>query len=167
MDENDNLLIYLCGHGRDTFLKICDTYYLFRGDLMRCIAETSRRVRRLLLIIDTCEAETLVERGSVPGNTFVVTTSLPKQSAYSAELDPKLGVCPVNLFPHMLSRQIAALRRGHRRECTARLVDLFGGLGKGELQSSITHCKKNEFMLDDFFVQDSSDGDREIRPFVL
>jgi len=35
LNENDNLFIFLCGHDRRSFLKICDMDFLFKGDVVQ------------------------------------------------------------------------------------------------------------------------------------
>lgn len=159
LDENDNLFIFLCGHGRAGFLKICDTHFFFRGDLMLLLQKLCRRLAKVLLIIDTCEAESMVDRHAVPPNAFVVTTSLEKQSAYSIATDRRLGVSPANSFPYVFSKT--------KLDPEMRLTDLFDGLNRRGLSSSLTHCGKDGFKVKEFFVQEARDARGDLRPFVL
>lgn len=159
LNENDNLFIYLCGHGRETFLKICNRYFFFQGDLMKIIKTVSRRINKVLLIVDTCEAESLINRNEIPSNVFVVTTSLESESAYSSAFNIKLGVSPVNLFPYLFNKKNLVGE--------TRLVDLFKEFKAVDLHSTLTFCKKEDFVVKDFFSAGEDLDEPEIKPFVI
>ncbi|KAI5168332.1 GPI-anchor transamidase subunit K [Pancytospora epiphaga] len=158
LDENDNLLVFMCGHGKSEFIKICDMYFLFKGDLMRVIKEVCLRLSKVLLIIDTCEAESLISREDLPKNAYVVTTSLSGENAYSIEVDEKLGVAPVDRFPYELQK------RSLREE--ASLSELFGELKYKIKNSTITFSQKENFKVGEFFMQKREES-RKVYAFTL
>lgn len=61
LNENSNVLIYLTGHGGDTFLKFRDTDELTTTQFASALVQmqVARRYRHVLVIADTCQAFTL------------------------------------------------------------------------------------------------------------
>ncbi|KAG0441654.1 putative GPI-anchor transamidase [Dictyocoela muelleri] len=57
-----NAIIYLCGHGGEYFLKFQNKECLFSYDLMRAVIQASRNLNKILLIIDTCHAESMIKK---------------------------------------------------------------------------------------------------------
>lgn len=156
MNENDTLLVYLCGHGRETFLKICDRDCLFRDDLSRIIRCLSDRLGKVLLILDTCEAESVINRNSIPENVFVVSTSLSNEPAYAAKKEPRLGVGPVDMFAYEFSRLNLSK--------DIPLQELFARISREKIFSSVTACRgKQHFSTRDFF-ESAEDPDEETAP---
>lgn len=82
-----------------------------KSDLMQSIEYLSKRVNKVLLILDTCQAEALFdydvfancnqndESFEIFKNVKVVTTSLINQYSYSTTLCTILGVSTVDDFP--------------------------------------------------------------------
>jgi len=102
LDENDNIVIYMCGHGREGFFKVCDRYFIFKNDLMDILQGVSKRINNLLLILDTCQASTLLDERHIPANVTVVTTSLDNEFSYASNAISSLGVYGIDDFPYFL-----------------------------------------------------------------
>lgn len=94
--SGNNAIIYLCGHGGEYFLKFQNKQCLFAADLMRAVVQASRNVNKLLLIIDTCHAETMVE-------TFAGSSNYVLECIFRTA-GPFFGYCG-----SILGRSIAAL----------------------------------------------------------
>lgn len=92
LGSGDNIIFYMCGHAREGFFKVSDRYFIFKNDLMKGILTLARRVSRLLIILDTCQAASLVDHDKLPSNTCVVCTSLHDQFSYSCFPISFLGV---------------------------------------------------------------------------
>lgn len=150
LDKSDNLLIYLCGHGNINFLKLYNRYFLFKNDLMRAIKIASKRAGKILLMVDTCKAESLIDRNDLPDNLFVVTTSKIDELSYSIEIDSELGVSTVDQIPFIFYQMA-------EKYLNRSLVDLFNDMNKKELKSYITFSEKPFFKLSDFLVQNLDD----------
>lgn len=98
LTENDNILIYICGHGADEFFKVCDKYYMFTDDIITSIQHLSNRVNKAVIILDTCQASSLIKANEIPSNVCVITTSNNKEFSYSSLFDASLGVSTVDDF---------------------------------------------------------------------
>ena len=145
VSKDDSLLIYLCGHGNTNFLKICNRVFIFKNDLMRALKHSSKRVGKILMIIDTCKAESLIDREKIPDNVYVMTTSKDNELSYSMEIDPILGVSKVDAAPYLLYKLII-------EEVSNKigLDELFEMMNKGQLNSKITYGGNRGFKLTDF-----------------
>lgn len=92
-DSNSNVLVYMSGHGGDDFLKFQDNQEMMGADLADAIAQMweARRYRRMLLFVETCEAESLTAAVSSP-NVLTVATSKLGEKSYSHHSDVKVGL---------------------------------------------------------------------------
>lgn len=84
--------MYFNGHGGDNFFKIQDTEVLSSEDLAKVYEEMNikRKYHTVMMIIDTCEAQTLFETVNSP-NLILVGTSKKGKSAYSFEWSDDMG----------------------------------------------------------------------------
>lgn len=101
LDESSNLLIYITGHGGEGFIKFCNRSYFYRDDLTNCILkiQEARRVNKILVIVDTCQADTLLDHRRLAGqNISVITTSEQGRSSMSLESNDDFGVFPIDMF---------------------------------------------------------------------
>eukprot|EP00210_Caulerpa_lentillifera_P003356 g3202.t1 len=98
-DERSNILIYITGHGGNEFLKFQGTQDIMAQDLADAIAQMHEkgRYREMLLMIDTCEAETMYSKVQSP-NVIAISSSIKGESSYSQPSDPGLGVSLVDRF---------------------------------------------------------------------
>lgn len=149
-DESSNVLVYLNGHGNEAFLKFGNIHFMTKEDLMVRIPRLAERVGKVLLIVDTCQADALVDRGDLPNNTFVVATSKVGQPAISSFSSSLICTNVVDNFPHFFFRKVD---QGIDKE--ARLADLFGELNKEPLGSELVFDEDKDFRFEDFFVQNT------------
>lgn len=157
LDERDNLFIYLCGHGRDNYMRICNIFFLFKDDIMKKIKNLSKRLNKVFFIIDTCQAEGLIDRNEIPENVFVLTTSRENEKSYSVLSNDLLGVPPCDSFIFLWKQ---------KKECLEMsLIDFFKEFSSKELKSELTYCNKKNFNLKDFFENETEE--KEIMPFVI
>ena len=92
-DKDTNLLIYLTGspksydgigHGGDGFLKFQDAHEITAKELADVISHmyVHRRFKSILLIIDTCQAQSMAHFISAP-EVISITSSKVGESSYS------------------------------------------------------------------------------------
>lgn len=156
VDENDNLLIYMCGHGRDSFFKVCDRYFIFKDDLMDSIQYISRRVCRALIILDTCQALSLIDKDTIPPNISVVVTSLEDEFSYATSTVSSLGVFGIDDFIYAMYR--------NRPRLEMSVEEYFGQISPA-LHSTVRCWGDTNARVGEFFS--SRNEDRELRGFVL
>lgn len=153
MDERDNMIIYICGHSREGFIKICDKYFLFKDDLMEAIRYLSNRLNKVLLILDTCQASTLIDTNDIPSNTTVITTSLDQEFSYSNRSVSSLGVAGIDDFAYEM------FRKGIDR--SKKVGEYFREMNNGKLKSTVTCWGNEETGINEFFTE----TDDEIQSF--
>lgn len=159
MNESSNILMYLCGHGNESFLKFGSMHFMTKDDLMSRVLRLSSRVNKLLLILDTCQAEALVELHRVPKNVFVLATSERGESSISSFSSSLIRTHTVDNFPHFFLRKTE-----EDFDKRTKLTDLFSSLNLEALHSKLIFTTGNDFTFDDFFVQNDVD---EVLPFRL
>jgi len=102
MSSSMSLLLVLTGHGGDGYLKFHDKDELGYADLAWALREAHAlgRYGRLLVIVDTCQADSLgiaLKDGGVP-NALVVASSLVGQNSYAVGMDYSLSVSLADSF---------------------------------------------------------------------
>jgi phosphatidylinositol glycan class K len=135
-DATSDVLVYMTGHGGDEFMKFRDTDEMTANDLALAIQEMRRgqRYNRMLLIADTCEADTLgnyLQVNSTPEVAFV-GSSLKSENSYSHHADEKTGVLVVDRFTHHL---LSHLNR--QQVDSESLQVLFGKVGREPLLAHV------------------------------
>lgn len=87
------ILLYLTGHSAEDVTKIQDSEFLSAIDLARSIDTlfAGNRFRRLLVLFDTCEGETICEPIHTP-NVVCIAGSKRGQSSFAYQLDEKVGI---------------------------------------------------------------------------
>lgn len=156
LDENDNLMVYMCGHGRDNFLKVCNRCFIFKNDLMDAIWYISRRVGRAMLILDTCQASSLIDHDSIPPNITVIATSLEDEFSYSSSVVSSLGVFGIDDFAYAMYKIRPMLE--------VSVEEYFGHIAP-VLESTLKLWGDTKVKMEEFFS--SKDGDRKLKDFVL
>lgn len=151
-DESSNILIYLCGHGNETFLKFGNMYFMTKNDLMSRVLRLVSRVNKVLLILDTCQAEALVDRHELPDNLFILTTSREGEPSISSFSSSLLSVNVVDNFPYFFLKRV-----DEGLDEDTRLIDLFSSLDINLLGSNLEFDARKEFTFGDFFIQRHSD----------
>lgn len=99
---SSNVLVYLTGHGGDGFLKFQDTQELMAQDLADALAQMAEQHRyaSLLLMVESCQAATLLQRISAP-RVIAMASSVKGESSYSYLNDFALGQPVVDRFTHL------------------------------------------------------------------
>ncbi|KAK4933063.1 glycosylphosphatidylinositol anchor biosynthesis [Elasticomyces elasticus] len=100
-DDRSNILIYMTGHGGDSFLKFQDAEEISSHDLADAFEQMyeKKRYHELLFMIDTCQANTMYTEFYSPG--IVATGSSAKdQSSYSHHADQDVGVAVIDRWTY-------------------------------------------------------------------
>ncbi|KAF9764939.1 putative GPI-anchor transamidase [Nosema granulosis] len=145
VDKTYNVLVYLAGHGNDSVFKFQDRDWLCCEDLMAGICFLSRICRKILLIVDTCQAETMICREDLPSNVFAVTTSIKDESSLSTIHSNYIGVSCIDNFIFYLSE---AFKESNSR---TKLFDFFSCINNKPVGSTISFSPYEDFYLCDFF----------------
>ncbi|KAH0474013.1 MAG: uncharacterized protein KVP18_004986 [Porospora cf. gigantea A] len=104
-DKHSNLLIYLTGHGGNDFLKFRDFEEVQSKDIIDAIRtlKEQNKFNEILLIVDTCQAETLVEDIDIPG-VITMSSSQLNESSWASNYSSHLGVSTVDNWSYHLYR---------------------------------------------------------------
>jgi len=100
-DDRSNILIYMTGHGGDSFLKFQDSEEISSFDLADALEQMyeKQRYHEMLFMIDTCQANTMYTEFYSPG--IVATGSSAKdQSSYSHHADQDVGVAVIDRWTY-------------------------------------------------------------------
>ncbi|XGW17953.1 hypothetical protein V3C99_002506 [Haemonchus contortus] len=113
-DHQSNVLIYLTGHGGDSFLKFQDAEELTNVDLAYAIQTMyeDNRYHEMFLIADTCRSASMYEWVSSPG-VLSTSSSLTHEESYSYDVDDEIGVYVIDRYTHFtvafLNREVKSL----------------------------------------------------------
>lgn len=100
-DDRSNILIYMTGHGGDSFLKFQDAEEISSHDLADAFEQMyeKKRYHEMLFMIDTCQANTMYTEFYSPG--IIATGSSAKdQSSYSHHADQDVGVAVIDRWTY-------------------------------------------------------------------
>ncbi|KAM0672506.1 glycosylphosphatidylinositol transamidase [Ordospora colligata] len=147
-DESSNVLIYMNGHGNESFLKFGSIHFMTKDDLMCRVVKLASRVGKVLLLVDTCQADALIDRDVLPSNVFAIATSKIKQSAISTFESSVLFTNTVDNFSYFFFMRA---QRGIGRD--DKLIDVFSDLSKEPIQSELVFSNNPMFNYGDFFFQ--------------
>ncbi|GIL63627.1 hypothetical protein Vafri_17666 [Volvox africanus] len=153
-DASSNVLVYLSGHGGDEFIKFNDVEELLAQDLADALAQMAEkgRYRELLMIVETCEAATLLQRVSAP-DVITIASSQKDEQSLSFKSDPELGMSLIDRFTY----QTLAFFESIDIKSAATLADLFGTYSYEFMQSHFSYRMTNaalrpkDVKLTDFF----------------
>ena len=100
-DKDSNVMIFLTGHGGDKFLKFQDAAEVSSQDIEDSLWQMwlSKRYRSTLLIVETCQAGTLIEGLTAP-SVIAIGSSLRGENSYSHHNDRKIGLHVVDRFTY-------------------------------------------------------------------
>lgn len=98
-DHQSNILIYLTGHGGDSFLKFQDSEELTNVDLADAIETMyqGNRYNEILLIVDTCQSESMYKKIHSP-NVLATSSSLVGEDSLSYDVDQSIGVYIIDRY---------------------------------------------------------------------
>lgn len=104
-DSSSNVLVFLTGHGGDEFMKFHDTEEISSHDLAYALHEmhVKRRYRKLLLILDTCQAATIANHITAP-NITIMSSSLKGENSYSYFSNDAVGVSVIDRFVYSVDK---------------------------------------------------------------
>ncbi|GAX72555.1 hypothetical protein CEUSTIGMA_g11.t1 [Chlamydomonas eustigma] len=121
-NEGSNIFIFLTGHGGDGFIKVQDVQELVDQDLADALQQMheKKRYNEILLMIETCEAATMIEKIAAPG-IIATGSSVRGQSSFSYRNDDLLGQPVVDRFSRVTLDFTERLKPGS----TATLSQLF------------------------------------------
>lgn len=105
-DWQSDVVVYMTGHGGDGFFKFRDLEELGAAELAAALAQmqAQRRAARLLVLLDTCQAETMVQLFSAAGLSGAISVAASRrgESSLSRQVDPGLGVAVADRFTFQL-----------------------------------------------------------------
>ncbi|ELA41152.1 uncharacterized protein VICG_01851 [Vittaforma corneae ATCC 50505] len=159
LDSKDSLIFYMCGHAREQFFKVSDRYFIFKNDLMRAINPLSQRVSKILLILDTCQASSLIDDDGIPPNVCVISTSSTIEFSYSHSNVSLLGVSSIDEV------MFTMYRKGI--DGTVLICEYFEGFNDGTLKSTVKCHGNRSFKFSDFIGNSNEDMSNSISEFVL
>lgn len=149
-DAGSKIVVYLTGHGGNGFLKFRDRELLFAEQLAAVIDEMHLKSRysTMLVLGDTCQAETLVEKIRAP-NIYTMASSRRGESSFSLINDPELGVALIDEFSYVLAWLLAQPNRP-----STSMSQLASGCGDGvQLSTPVLRGPANDILMADFFFQ--------------
>lgn len=108
-NKNSNILFYLSGHGGDQFLKFRDEELLSATDFAFALQELyiQQRMANAFVIIETCQASTLVETIVTP-NVITLASSKRDENSYSYGYDHNHGFPPIDRFTYQFQHLFRA-----------------------------------------------------------
>ena len=109
-DEHSHVLVYLTGHGGDSFFKFQDVEEILAEQLAETVHQmhVAGKYQQLMIIADTCQAFTLFDKiieRQVP-NVSMIGSSLREQSSYAHKTDPVLGLSVIEKYTHFFTEYI-------------------------------------------------------------
>jgi phosphatidylinositol glycan class K len=98
-DFNSNIFIYITGHGGDGFVKFRDNQELTSQDLKDALRQMydKGRYKEILLMVESCEASTLIETIDAPG-IIATGSSIRGEMSFSYSNDYQLGQPVIDRF---------------------------------------------------------------------
>lgn len=151
-DARSKIVLYLTGHGGNGFLKFRDRELLFAEQLAAVIDEMylKSRYSTMLILSDTCQAETLVDRIRAP-NVYTFASSRRGESSYSLINDSDLGVALIDEFSYALA-WLLAQPNGSSRSMSQLASDCGDAV---ELSTPVLRGPTQDILMSDFFSQAS------------
>ena len=109
-DENSNILIYLSGHGGDQFIKFQDAAEVTNQDVQESLWQMwiAKRYRSVLLLVETCQAATLIENITAPA-VISFGSSVRGQNSYSHHNDPEVGQHVIDRMTYFTLEKLSPL----------------------------------------------------------
>jgi GPI-anchor transamidase subunit K len=107
-NRQSNVLIYLTGHGGDSFLKFRDETELTARQLAAAIAtmHAMGRYQRVLVMADTCQAFTLGNYLAHIPNVTMIGSALLGESSYAHSSNAVLGLAVVEKYTHYMLQHV-------------------------------------------------------------
>lgn len=108
---NSKIVVYLTGHGGEGFLKFHDVNELWASSLAEAleVMHVQHRFGELLLLIDTCHAQPMLDAITTP-HVLAVTATITEQESRSVDASRELGTYVVDAFTQTLSTFLDAVQ---------------------------------------------------------
>lgn len=134
--SSSNVLLYLTGHGGDSFLKFHDQSEMMASDLGAAIEYMKMvdRFNNMFVILDTCQASTMYEDVGVTGWAGAAS-SKRDQSSYALNSDPHVGTYLIDEFTHHMYEFLNMLKQKPEREAT--FQDMFKYIMSKKMTSDV------------------------------
>lgn len=158
LDSKDSLIFYMCGHAREQFFKVSDRYFIFKNDLMNAIKSLSQRIAKILVILDTCQASSLIDNDRIPQNAAIISTSSTAEFSYSHSNVPLLGISSID------EAMFAMYKKGIDKNML--ISKYFEELNDGTLKSTVKCHGNHSFKFSDF-IEEGEDMSSNISEFTL
>lgn len=129
-DRQQNLLIYITGHGGDGFIKFHDKEELSYSDFAIALrdAYSAGRFGRLVLVVDTCQAHSVATEIAAVGlnSVIVLTTSIVGQSSWATGFDPTVGLSTADGFTRAIHEGLSGFQHKHQHQEEKTDIQPFG-----------------------------------------
>ncbi|TBU00261.1 C13-like peptidase [Hamiltosporidium magnivora] len=146
LDETSNVFIYMCGHGGEGYIKLCNREYLLYPDIKKAIMYLCKRVGKVLFINDTCQAESIFDGLYQIDNLYLVASSERNEPSISTQNCSNIGPSLIDNFPYKFLEIID--------NCIGLDLNVFFDLFDFEsVMSHVIHSNDSRFKVKDFFVQ--------------
>lgn len=159
MDENSNLFIYFTGHGNEYFLKLHNKHFITTPCLEKSLLKLSKNINKAFVIFDTCRAESLLVKKTLPDNLLVLTTSDFHEDAMSNIWSDADRVCCMDDFAEYVQ---AHLVKGLHKTCQQFFDEI---QTEFTFESTLRLFPKQEWKMSEFLIQGTTE--KEIKKFVL
>ncbi|XP_065068412.1 GPI-anchor transamidase-like [Rhopilema esculentum] len=144
-DETSNIFIYLTGHGGDGFLKFQDSEEITSIELADAFEQMWQKGRynELLLLVDTCQAESLYGKIYSP-NIIAGASSKVGEDSLSHHDDPSIGVHVIDSWTYYILQYLEQVTQNS----THSLDDFFRGTSDYSLVRSTPTQRTDLFQRD-------------------
>ncbi len=134
--SSSNVLVYLTGHGGDSFLKFHDQSELMASDLGAAIEymKLVDRFKNLFVILDTCQASTMYENIGARGWAGA-SSSKRDQSSYALNSDARVGTFLIDEFSHHMYQFLKTLE--HAPDSNPTFEDMFQYIRSQKMSSEL------------------------------
>ena len=161
LGSDTNLLVYVTGHGGDSFFKFQDEEEILVEDFHDVFSQMHkmRRFNEILFMADTCQAFTLAPN-NVP-NIYSIGSSLLGQNSYADHADSSIGHSVVDRYTYAFQKWMKQRRRWDRMDSislrdslTSAAFHLDNARIGADIGSRDMDCKRkfNQVPLSDFFA---------------
>lgn len=159
MDENSNIFVYFTGHGNEYFLKLHNKHFITTPCLEISLIKLSKNINKAFVIFDTCRAESLLVKETLPENILVLTTSNFNEDAMSNIWSDVDRVCCLDDFAEFVQSH---LLDGLDKTCQQFFDEI---QNKFPLESTLKLFPTNNWKISEFLTQDTSE--KELKKFIL
>ncbi|CAO4373924.1 unnamed protein product [Caenorhabditis nigoni] len=154
-DHQSNVLIYLTGHGGDSFMKFQDSEELTNVDLAYAVQTMfeDNRYHEMLVIADSCRSASMYEWIDSP-NVLSLSSSLTHEESYSYDVDTDIGVYVIDRYTHytvnFLNKEVKALNSSANMQdyidsCPARKCLSNTGVRKDHYSKDVKRVRVTDF----------------------